>query len=81
MTNAEIQVEHPNGYSGVLYGRRSMSIFKDGREVLHTGFRNKNIQTEKDLYEILEEQPKLMKIIYDKIDELHNNEDDEEETI
>lgn len=29
-----------NGYSGVLYGRSSMSIYdQQGHEVLHTGFR------------------------------------------
>ena len=80
MTNADkiIKVEHPNGYSGVLYGKRSMSIFKDGREVLHTGFRNKNIQTADDLYNILEEQPKLMEILDAKIDELYNDDEVEE---
>lgn len=74
MTNAIIKVEHPNGYSGTLYGKRSMSIYKDGREVLHTGFRNENIKTADDLYEVLETQPELMKILNAKIDELYNDE-------
>ena len=33
-------VSERNGYSGVLYGRSSMSIYdQQGHEVLHTGFR------------------------------------------
>lgn len=80
MSNADkiIKVEHPNGYSGVLYGKRSMVIFKDGKEVLHTGFRNKNIKTADDLYKVLEEQPKLMKILDEKIAEIEADTGDDE---
>ena len=49
----QIMVEHENGYYGCLYGKSSMSIFKDNKEVLHTGFRN--INTPDELYEILSE--------------------------
>lgn len=53
-----IKVEHPNGYLGVLYSKSSMVIFdEDGHEVLHTGSRN--IQTETELYEVLEGMPNL----------------------
>ena len=59
-----IRVSHPNGYSGVLYGESSMSIYYDGREVLHTGVRT--IITKEELYKTLEEMPefiaKLIKI-------------------
>ena len=53
--NNQIMVEHDNGYYGCLYGKSSMSIFKDNKEVLHTGVRN--INTPDDLYEILSEMP------------------------
>ena len=56
--NNQIMVEHENGYYGCLYGKSSMSIFKDDKEMLHTGFRN--INTPDDLYEILSEMPEMM---------------------
>ena len=57
-----IKVEHPNGYMGVLYGKSSMSIYdNDGHECLHTGSRTP--QTETELYEVLEEMPRMMQII------------------
>ena len=58
--NDTIRVKHPNGYSGVLYGKKSMIIYRpDGTECLHTGFRNKDIKTETDLYEQLEDMPEF----------------------
>ena len=54
----KIMVKHENGYYGCLYGKSSMSIFKDNKEVLHTGFRN--INTPDELYEILSEMPDFM---------------------
>ena len=58
--NDKIRVEHPNGYSGVLYGKSSMIIYRpDGTECLHTGFRNEDVKTEKDLYEQLEDMPEF----------------------
>lgn len=69
----EIKVEHPNGYSGILYGKRSMVIFYKGEEVLHTGFRNENLKTKEDLYKELEEMPEFLAML-DKAFE-----DDEEE--
>ena len=56
-----IQVEHPNGYHGKLYGRSSLSIFKDKREVFHTGFRS--IETAEELYQVLEEYPKFEEML------------------
>ena len=56
--NSQIMVEHDNGYYGCLYGKSSMSIFKDNKEVLHTGFRN--INTPDDLYEIVSGMPEMM---------------------
>ena len=57
-----IKCEHPNGYSGVLYGKSSMAIYdKDGHECLHTCSRTP--QTEAELYEVLETMPETMEII------------------
>ena len=67
----KIMVKHENGYYGCLYGKSSMSIFKDNKEVLHTGFRN--INTPDELYEILSEMPsfteKLANIDFDDEEE------------
>lgn len=57
----KIMVEHENGYYGCLYGKSSMSIFKDNKEVLHTGSRN--INTSDELYEILSEMPDFVEML------------------
>ena len=57
----QIMVEHENGYYGCLYGKSSMSIFKESKEVLHTGFRN--INTPDELYEQLSEMPSFMEML------------------
>ena len=51
---------HENGYSAILYGQSSMSIQKDGKEVMHTGSRNVN--SEKEVIELLERIPKLLEV-------------------
>lgn len=56
-----IQVEHPNGYHGELYGKSSLSIFKGTTEVFHTGFRN--IETAEELYQVLEEYPQFEEML------------------
>lgn len=38
--NGQIEVEHPNGFTGVFYGRHSMSIYKGDKEMVHTGSYN-----------------------------------------
>lgn len=48
---------HENGYSARLYGESSLSIYYDGKEVMHTCSRNVN--TESEVMELLEKQPKL----------------------
>ena len=54
--NKTIRVAHPNGYTGLLYGKSSMRICdKTGREVLHTGARTAN--TEDELYQVLSNVP------------------------
>ena len=52
---------HKNGYIARLYGKSSLSVYFNGKEVLHTGYRN--VHTEDEVMELLEGMPKLMKII------------------
>ena len=54
------EYKHKNGYSARLYGKSSMCIYFNGKEVLHTGFRNVN--TEDEVMELLEEQPGFWKL-------------------
>lgn len=61
ISDNKIMVEHENGYHGCLYGKSSMSIFKDNKEVLHTGSRN--INTSDELYEILSEMPDFVEML------------------
>lgn len=57
-----IEAKHENGYSGKLYGKSSMSIYdQDGKEVLHTGFRN--INTQEELYSHLADMPAFLESI------------------
>lgn len=53
-----VTYNHQNGYSAVLYGISSMSIFRNGKEVMHTGFRKVN--TEAEVIRMLEALPRLM---------------------
>lgn len=72
----EIVVEHPNGYSARLYGTSSMSIYKDGKEVMHTGFRNEEIKTAEDVYELLEDYPEFMELLANfDLDDLDEEDD------
>lgn len=57
-----IKYTSKNGYTGVLYGRSSLAIYnKDGKEVMHTGFRN--INTYEELVEEVESFPEFMKLL------------------
>ena len=62
----KIEVIHPNGYKGVLYGHRSMSVLKDNQEIMHTGFRS--INTEKELYDFLESFPNFIEILRKEVE-------------
>lgn len=55
------EYRHKNGYSAVLYGKSSLIIYYDGKEVIHTGFRNVN--TKEEVMKFLENQPKFMKML------------------
>lgn len=60
-----LKVTHENGYTGVAYGMSSLSLYKDNKEVLHTGSLKKQFQTEEELYKYLEEVPEFFKILDD----------------
>lgn len=62
-----IKYKHENGYSALLYGNSSMGVFKDGKEVLHTGFRNVN--TKEEVMELLEDMPQIMEELNKRVKE------------
>lgn len=61
-----MKVKHENGYTAIVYGKSSISVFKDNKEVLHSGSLIKPFNTEKEVYEYLEQLPKLIEKL-DKI--------------
>ena len=61
------EYKHPNGYSARLYGESSLSIWFNGKEVLHTGSRNAN--TEDEVMELLESYPEFVKSLESYTDE------------
>lgn len=75
--NKAITYSHKNGYSAKLYGKSSMSIYYDGKEVMHTGFRNVN--TEDEVMELLEDYPSFREQLEKHFDEIF--EDDNENDI
>lgn len=70
------EYKHPNGYSARLYGEASMSIFFQGKEVMHTGSRN--INTEAEVMELLEDYPNKWSAISRHIDEILADDEDSE---
>ena len=59
--NNNIEVIHPNGYKGILYGNSSMVVLKDDEELLHTGFTK--IKTKEELYKFLESFPEFYEML------------------
>lgn len=60
--NKTIKYTSKNGYTGVLYGRSSLAIYnKDGKEVMHTGFRK--INTYEELVETVETFPEFLELL------------------
>lgn len=60
--NGSIEVEHPNGYSGVFCGRHTMIIYKGDQEVMHSGSYYGRRNADK-LYSILEDMPEVERIL------------------
>ena len=64
-----IKYTSPNGYTGVLYGKSSLAIYKpDGTMSMHTGSRN--INTYAELVKIVEEHPKFKEMLLNMKDEV-----------
>lgn len=55
------EYKHKNGYTARLYGKSSLSVYFNGKEVLHTGFRNVN--TEDEVMKMLEGMPGFFNVI------------------
>lgn len=70
------EYKHSNGYSAKLYGISSMSIFYEGKEISHTGFRSVN--TEKEVMDLLEEYPSFIESLKKALDNGMLNENDSE---
>lgn len=58
-----IEVKHPNGYRGILFGKTSMTIFYNDEEVLHTSSRTP--KTAEELYKELDNMDEFLEIISD----------------
>lgn len=69
-----IKYKSDNGYSGALYGESSMSIYDpDGKEVFHTGFRRKEINSLEALKEHVDTFPELMELLSGKAKAIHDD--------
>ena len=55
------EYKHKNGYSARLYGKSSVSVYFNGKEVLHTGFRNVN--TEDEVMKMLDGMPGFFNVV------------------
>lgn len=58
-----VEYTHPNGYLARLYGKSSMTVMLDGKEVSHTNFRAAN--TKEEVMELLEIYPSIMQALAD----------------
>lgn len=57
-----IKYTSDNGYTGVLYGKSSMVIYKpDGTESMHTGSRS--INTYEELVKVVDKHPKFIEML------------------
>lgn len=74
-----IKYKSPNGYSGALYGESSMSIYNpDGKEVLHTGFRRKEINSLDALKEQVDTYPEFEKMLQRHAADIANDEENDD---
>lgn len=65
--NKTVTYTHENGYSATLYGKTSLSVEHNGKEVLHTGFRN--VETEDEVMNLLENMPEMRNKLRNFIEE------------
>ena len=63
-----IKYKSDNGYTGILYGKSSMSIYNpEGKEVFHTGFRKKEINSLEALKEQVDTFPEFQELLSSKL--------------
>ena len=59
--NETIKYTSKNGFTGIMYGERSVSIFReDGKEVFHTGSRG--FDTYDELVDFVEKYPEFYEL-------------------
>lgn len=63
-TNNITYTSEQSGYTGILYGNSSLSVYKGEHEVLHTGRRN--INTEEELVKFVDEFDDFLKVLMDE---------------
>lgn len=74
-----IKYKSENGYSGVLYGKSSMSIYNpQGKEVFHTGFRRKEINSLEALKEQVDTFPEFTLMLKKHWDVIRNDTEDDD---
>lgn len=79
MSKKPIKYKSENGYSGVLYGKSSMAIYNpEGREVFHTGFRRKSINSLKELKEHVDTFPEFEEMLRNCCEVIHNEPNDDD---
>ena len=74
---ADIVINHPNGFSGIIYGN-SMRIWGPDDFYLHTYNRNPDIKTNEDLYKHLEGMPDFIRLLVPDTDHYDNDMDEAE---
>ena len=68
-----IKYESENGYTGILYGESSLSVFdSNGKERLHTGSRN--INTLEELKHVVEAFPDFIEKLEGNLDDIMKGE-------
>lgn len=71
----KIEYKSDNGYTGVLYGESSLSVYDEsGKEVMHTGSRN--INTYEELKEHIDGFPVFVAKLHKHWEELENCDED-----
>lgn len=69
----QITYKSDNGYTGVIGGTSSMSIFnQDGHEIMHSGFRN--INTYDELKEFVDNFPEWLVTLHNAEEKIYREE-------
>ena len=57
----EMTYTSKEGYTGIMYGKSSFKIMKDGRCVLHTG--NRTFYTYEEMVKIVDKYPEFIRLL------------------